>query len=83
MGGGLPETLPPVGSVTCLTHPINLTPGRCVVHVELLKGNVRADYISGAGSFDVEADETSGAGILPTRDWALCLLRHKWQLDSP
>src|SRR5262249_58490475 len=34
--GGLGETLPAEGHVTCLTDPINLTPGRCTVHVELL-----------------------------------------------
>jgi lipopolysaccharide transport system ATP-binding protein len=81
MGGGLPSVLPAEGSVTCITDPINLTPGRCVVHVELLKGNVRADYISGAGSFDVEPDETFGAGPMVPRNWALCLLRHRWHLD--
>jgi lipopolysaccharide transport system ATP-binding protein len=80
MGGGLPELLPSGGSVTCLTEPINLTPGRCVVHVEVLKGNVRADYIPYAGSFDVEADDSYGAASLP-RDWAMCVLRHTWSVS--
>jgi lipopolysaccharide transport system ATP-binding protein len=81
MGGGLPEHLPARGSVTCLTDPINLTPGRCVVDVEFLKGNVRADYISFAVSFDVEPDDTPGAGVLP-RAWAKCLLRNTWRLND-
>jgi lipopolysaccharide transport system ATP-binding protein len=80
--GNLPESLPPEGSVTCLTDPINLTSGRCIVHVELLKGNVRADYISFAGYFDVEADDTYGPGKALPRNWVLCLLGQKWTLDG-
>jgi lipopolysaccharide transport system ATP-binding protein len=82
MGGGLPSVLPAAGSVTCITDPINLTPGRCLVHLELLKGNVRADYISTADVFDVEADDSSGSGILPTRNWAMCLVPHAWSLNQ-
>jgi lipopolysaccharide transport system ATP-binding protein len=81
MGTGLPSVLPAEGHVTCITEPINLTPGRCMVHAEVLKGNARADYLSYAASFDVEADETLPAGTL-TREWAMCLLPHRWQLDD-
>ena len=80
--GGLPECLPPEGSVTCLTEAINLTPGRCVVHLELLRGNVRADHVSHAGYFDVEADSAYGSVMLPPRSWALCLLKHQWWLNG-
>lgn len=80
--GGLPESLPPAGSVTCLTEPINLTPGRCVVHLELLKGNVQADCVSYAGYFDVEPEDIYGTGMLPPRDWVLCVLKHRWWLND-
>jgi lipopolysaccharide transport system ATP-binding protein len=80
--GGLPESLPAAGSVTCVTAPINLTPGRCVVHLELLKGNVRTDYVPHAGHFDVEADAAFGSIALPPRNWALCLLQHEWWLNE-
>jgi lipopolysaccharide transport system ATP-binding protein len=80
--GGLPETLPPCGLVTCLTDPINLTPGRCYVHLELLKGNVQADYIPYAGHFEVEADDIFGTGMFPPREYALCILGHKWWLNQ-
>lgn len=80
--GGLPKTLPPGGSVTCLTEPINLTPGRCFVHLELLKGNVRADYIDHAGYFDVEADDIFGTGMIPPRDWVMGILKHQWWLND-
>jgi lipopolysaccharide transport system ATP-binding protein len=79
---GLPNYLPPTGTVTCVTDPINLTPGRCVVHLEILKGQVRADLILYAASFDVEAADIYHSGKLPPRDWALCLLKHKWSLDE-
>lgn len=80
--GGLPETLPPSGSVTCLTDPINLTSGRCYVHLELLKGNVRADLIHFAGSFDVEADDVFGTGMYPPREWVMGILGHNWWLNE-
>jgi lipopolysaccharide transport system ATP-binding protein len=81
--GGLPETLPPQGSVTCLTAPINLTPGRCVVHLELLKGNTRADHVPYAGAFDVEAEDFFGSGMTPPRDWVVGMLKHEWWLNEP
>jgi len=80
--GGLPETLPPQGSVTCLTEPINLTPGRCIVHLELLRGGERADYLPHAGFFDVEADDFFESGMIPPRDWVIGLLGHRWSLNS-
>lgn len=80
--GGLPDILPPQGKVTCLTEPINLTPGRCVVHLELIKADGRADYLPYAGFFDVEADDFFGSGMVPPRDWVLGLLGHKWWLSQ-
>lgn len=80
--GGLPEILPPTGTVACLTDPINLTPGRCVVHLELLRGNVRADYVPFAGYFDVEADDIYGSGMIPPRDWVRYTLGHTWWLNK-
>jgi len=81
--GGLGETLPAEGHVTCLTDPINLTPGRCTVHVELLKANVRADLVPRAGSFDVGVEDVYGTGmVLPGREWALCVVGQKWWLHE-
>jgi hypothetical protein len=48
----------------------------------LLKGNVRADYIPAAGSFEVEADDVFGSGMMPPREWALGVLGHKWWLNA-
>jgi len=81
--GGLGETLPADGRVTCLTDPINLTPGRCTVHVELLRANVRADLVQRADSFEVGVEDVYGTGmVLPGREWALCVVGQKWWLHE-
>ncbi len=76
--GGLPEHLPAEGSVTCVTAPINLTPGRCFVNLRLSKGGADADYLAQATIFDVEADDFHGSGKIPDRNWVLCLLKNEW-----
>jgi lipopolysaccharide transport system ATP-binding protein len=78
----LPETLPPEGVVTCQTDPINVTPGRCIVHVEVLRSNVRADLVHSAGSFDVEDDDVFGSGMLPPRDWVRYVVGQRWWFGS-
>jgi len=76
--GGLPERLPPKGVLTCLTDPINLTPGRCYATVGLYKGSVLADRVGCAAYFDVEADDFYESGRIPSRSYVLCTLRHQW-----
>jgi hypothetical protein len=78
----LPETLPPEGVVTCQTDPINVTPGPCVVHAEVLKSNVRADFIPHAGSFDVQNDDVFGTGMLPPREWVRYVVGQSWWFGS-
>jgi lipopolysaccharide transport system ATP-binding protein len=81
--GGLAEALPTEGYVTCLTDPINLSPGRCVVHVELLRGNARADFVPNAAAFEVGVEDVYGTGMVtPARDWALYVLGQKWWLHE-
>jgi lipopolysaccharide transport system ATP-binding protein len=79
--GGLPETLPPQGTVTCITEPIALTPGRCYLNLSLLKAGVMADYIQYAAYFDVEIDDIYGTGKLPDRDWVFGLRQQQWLAD--
>jgi lipopolysaccharide transport system ATP-binding protein len=80
--GGIPEVIPAEGVVTCTTDPINLTPGRCYVNLALFRGTAVADHIEQAATFDVEADEFYSTGRVPPREWALCLLKHKWSFDE-
>ena len=80
--GGIPETLPAEGVVSCTTEPINLTPGRCYINLALFRGTAIADHIEQAASFDVEADEFYSTGRVPPRDWVMCLLKHKWSFNE-
>ena len=78
--GGLGDTLPAHGSATCVTEPIRLTPGRCVVDLELWKSGSIADELSHAATFDVESSDFYGTGIMPERGWALCVLPQRWEV---
>lgn len=80
--GGLPETLPPKGKVTCITEKLDITPGRCYLNLSLLKAGVMADYIRYAVYFEVENDDFYGTGKLPGRDWVYCLRQQQWLADE-
>jgi lipopolysaccharide transport system ATP-binding protein len=80
--GGLPERLPPEGVVMCETDPINVTPGGCTVHVELLQGNVHADSVRNVCSFDVHEDDLFGTGMGPPREYVRYVLGQRWWLDD-
>jgi lipopolysaccharide transport system ATP-binding protein len=80
--GAISPSLPATGEVTCVTDPINLTPGRCYVNLQVLRGGVVADAVEYAGAFDVVADDFYGSGKLPRRDKALCLLRQRWSSET-
>lgn len=79
--GGFPDLLPAEGTVTCITEPIYLTPGRCRVELELLRGDILLDGIEYAASFEVEPYDIYGSGKLPPRSWATSLLQHQWSAD--
>jgi lipopolysaccharide transport system ATP-binding protein len=80
--GGLPERLPPKGVLTCLTDPINLTPGRCYATVGLYKGSTLADRVGSAAYFDVEPDDFLGSGKVPERSYVICAIRYRWFVDD-
>ena len=75
----LPAVLPARGTLTCVTGPIQLTPGLCGLMVGVDQRGTLADGIEFAGVFDVEP---SGffAGRMPLRSEAVSLLDHKWTL---
>jgi lipopolysaccharide transport system ATP-binding protein len=75
---GLPESLPPQGSVTCITDPINLTPGRCFVSLRVKRGPGVADSVEFANFFDVEEADVYGTGRCPPRNDALTVIKHEW-----
>ena len=73
-----PETLPSEGQVICVTAPINLTAGRCHFELELWRGSIMADRIEQAVYFDVEGFDIYDAGEIPSRDWAIALIKQSW-----
>jgi lipopolysaccharide transport system ATP-binding protein len=77
--GGLPDVLPAGGTLTCITEPLNLTPGRCYIDVNLLRsGDESTDYLQHAAYFDIEAGAEGDSDKLPDRNWAVCLRQHQW-----
>lgn len=77
-----PNDLPASGTITCETEPINLTPGRCYMNIELLKGSVEVDYVERAVEFDVESDDYFGVGRVPERSFVNGLVRHTWEVGD-
>jgi len=75
---GIPDVLPAEGTVACLTDPIDLTPGRCRVHLSLLNAGNLADYVGDAAAFEVEPDAFHASGRFPRRAMALAVRRHRW-----
>jgi lipopolysaccharide transport system ATP-binding protein len=78
----LPPVLPPRGSVTCVTGPLNLTAGPCIVNVALLKDGEMADYVAGAARFTIEPENFYGTGKTPGRDWMIGMVQHQWSVGS-
>ena len=79
---GFPDALPAEGSVRCITEPIALTPGRCLLDVSVLRGGVLADFVRHAAEFDVQADDYFPSGRIPRRPTVLTLRRHEWSADA-
>lgn len=75
---GLPELLPAKGTIICSTEELYLTPGRCVIDVELKRGMVTADRIEHAGYFDIETQDVYGTGKIPSRDESVSLIKYEW-----
>lgn len=80
--GDLPDSLPASGSVCCVTGPVNLTPGACIVNVAVMLGGKIADHVTHATTFEVEAEDFFGTGKLTNRQTALCLLKQQWELEK-
>jgi homopolymeric O-antigen transport system ATP-binding protein len=79
----LPPVLPSRGSVTCVTGPLNLTAGPCLVNVALLKDGQMADYLAGAARFTIEPENFYGTGKTPGRDWMVAMVEHRWSVGRP
>jgi len=78
--GGLPDTLPTQGTVTCITGPLHLTAGRCSLNIALFSSGTMADYVQHAAEFDVEPEDFYGTGRIHGREWMIGLIHHRWSL---
>jgi len=76
--GGMVESLPAEGIVTCLTDPIDLSPGRCYANATLMRNGVVADYVQHALSFDIEMADVYGTGKTPSRNHVINVIKHHW-----
>lgn len=81
-GAQLPDALPASGTLTCITDPIRVTPGRCYVNIGIYRGGDVADHLDQAISFDVEPDDSSPSGRFPERRWAFTLIAHRWEIQE-
>ncbi|HOP47873.1 MAG TPA: ABC transporter ATP-binding protein [Desulfobacteraceae bacterium] len=80
--GELPDTLSASGFVTCITNPINITPGLYIVNLSVWVGGERADRVQHAYEFNVEADDFYGTGKWISRQESLCLLKQEWRVEE-
>lgn len=79
--GGIPEILPPEGTITCVTNRSYITPGRCVVDIRFMIGTLSVYYLQNAGFFEVEEETVYGTGTI-SRKYGMFLLEHKWSFQK-
>ncbi len=77
----IPETLPPEGTLVCLTDENYFTSGRCRVDLQIYNGMQRAYRVENAGFFDVEKEIVYGTSNV-SRYYGMFFLKHKWSIDN-
>jgi lipopolysaccharide transport system ATP-binding protein len=75
---GFPPQLSGDGEVTCVTGPINLTPGTCFVNLALYDGLTKRDHVEHAGVFQVHYSDVLVGGRSPERSDSMLLLPQRW-----
>jgi len=78
---GIPEYLPPQGTIVCVTDKIYITPGRCIVDINFMKGMNYVYCLDNAGFFDVEDEIVYGNKNI-TRSYCFYLLNHDWSIEK-
>jgi lipopolysaccharide transport system ATP-binding protein len=77
--GGLPETLPPRGTVRCLIEDLPLPAGSYRLNLAISAGHELADHVTHAAEMQVIEGDFFGTGVLK-RHRRVCLLRHRWEV---
>ena len=79
--GGIPDTLPPEGTIVCATTETYITPGRCAADIRFMRGTTTTYFLQNAGFFHVEDEIIYGAGTV-TRQEGIYFLEHKWSFEN-
>jgi lipopolysaccharide transport system ATP-binding protein len=84
MTGELPDELPALGQVTCVTEPLNIAPGQYTMNVAAYVGSLTiADHLQHACSLTVEPVDFYGTGKLPQRQASgVCLIGQTWSSEQ-
>ncbi len=78
--GGIPKNLGQNGYVSCMTGPVNISSGPCIVNVAIVLNGDIVDHIPNITTLDIEPADFYGTGRITSRQTALCLLHQKWEL---
>ena len=76
--GNLQITYPRKGELTCISDPLNISPGRYLINLAIMVRGMVVDHVEQATFMDIEPDDFYGTGALPTRDGVLCLIPQQW-----
>lgn len=78
---GLPKNLPSSGTIICTTGALHLTSGPISLNIAVFNGGDMADYLQNALDFFIEPADFYGTGRIPSRDWTIGLIHHKWDVN--
>lgn len=73
---------PAKGEATCITAPINLTPGPCYANVAIFGGPLCRDHLTHACNFEIQPSEEAPDPRIYNRSAVLGLLDQEWSLNA-
>lgn len=82
MTNGLPDILPSSGTISCVTEELDLSPGWCMVNLEISRRGIIEDRLEDALSFEILPCDFYGTGKIPTRKQAIYILKHHWSVEN-
>jgi len=78
----LPEVMTPMGSIRCLTDPVLISPGQCIVDVELRKNGISLYGLDGIALFDIAAEDFYGSGKIPKRKQSINISKYRYIVEN-
>jgi homopolymeric O-antigen transport system ATP-binding protein len=80
VGGQDLRNLPRSGEIRCTVPSMPIAPGRYTVHLYCEVNGVLADWIRGAGAFEIVERDVFGSGHLPLPTHGRLVLPHTWSV---